>query len=158
MSSCASARSHRPAADDDRRADRLGLCGPHDARFTEFMKDPDSVIGYLREILAGREKRHIGHNPAAGAMVVALLLRIGGTAYTGWLMEEPGRIAAAPAIVAIARADAEEHGGGAGEAARERVKGIHETLANLSLPLVGLHVAGVALASRHHHEDLPLAW
>ena len=134
-----------------------GFAGPHYARFAEFVKGPDKVIAYLRDILAGREKRHIGHNPAAGAMVVALLLSIGGTAYTGWLMEEPARMAAAPAIVAMAWADDDEHGEGGGEAARERVEGIHETLANLSLLLVALHVAGVALASRRHHENLPLA-
>lgn len=140
-----------------------GFTGPPYARFAQFLRAPDAVVAYLRDIAAGREKRHIGHNPAAGAMVVALLLAIGGTAYTGWLMADPARIAAlpqAPALVAAAWADDDgddRHGGRERSAAEARFEETHEVLANLSLLLVALHVGGVALASRRHHENLPLA-
>jgi cytochrome b len=139
-----------------------GFTGPHHARFAAFVRAPDVIVAYMRDMAAGREKRHIGHNPAAGAMVVALLLAIGGTAWTGWLMAEPARIAAlpeAPAIVAAAWADSDDDRGGdrRGSAAEERFEEIHEALANLSLLLVALHVGGVVLASRRHHENLPLA-
>jgi cytochrome b len=140
-----------------------GFTGPHYARFAQFVRAPDAVVGYLRDIAGGREKRYLGHNPAAGAMVVALLLAIGGTCWTGWLMAEPSRIAAlpeAPAIVAAAWADSdndERKAGGRRSAAEERFEETHEFLANLSLLLVALHVGGVALASRRHHENLPLA-
>jgi cytochrome b len=78
-------------------------------------------------------------------------------------MAEPSRIAAlpeAPAIVAAAWADSdndERKAGGRRSAAEERFEETHEFLANLSLLLVALHVGGVALASRRHHENLPLA-
>ena len=139
-----------------------GFTGPHYARFAQFVRAPDAVVAYLRDIAAGREKRYLGHNPAAGAMVVALLLAIGGTAYTGWLMAEPARIAAlpqAPAIVAAAWADSDDDDRepGGRNAAEERFEEIHEMLANLSLALVALHIGGVVLASRRHHENLPLA-
>lgn len=141
-----------------------GFSGLHYARFAEFVRAPDAVVVYLRDIAAGREKRHLGHNPAAGAMVVALLLAISGTCWTGWLMAEPSRIAAlpeAPTFVAAAWADSddddERNDGARRSAAEERFEETHEFLANLSLMLVALHVGGVALASRRHHENLPLA-
>jgi cytochrome b len=110
-------------------------------------------------MLRGQERRYIGHNPAGAAMVVALLLTLSATAFTGWLMEEPDRVArlqTLPQIVAPAHADepreAEHRGGQSG-----LLKDVHETLANLMLFLAAVHVGGVVLASKRHHENLPRA-
>ena len=54
-----------------------GLIGSTTARFTNFIKGPGAVIGYLKASKAGEHPLHAGHNPAGGLMVVALILLIG---------------------------------------------------------------------------------
>ena len=63
-----------------------GFLGTPYARFSQFVRGPATVLGYLSAMLSGREARYIGHNPAGGAMVVALLGVMSATALTGWLM------------------------------------------------------------------------
>ena len=128
-----------------------GFVGSRYARFAQFLRGPGAVVAYLRAMVAGRERRHIGHNPAGAAMIVALLVAMAGTALTGWLMAEPSRQALLPAIVTPAFAD--DHGEGKGRS-EDMIEEIHETLANLMLALVLLHLGGVALASVRHRENL----
>ena len=139
-----------------------GVIGTRYARFGRFVKGPRGTMAYLGDIAHGRERRYLGHNPAGAAMIVALLLTLSGTAFTGWLMAEPDRVALLPTlppIVASAHADEDgEHGEYGGRAAFDGpLKEVHETLATLVLVLAGLHLAGVALASLRHHENLPRA-
>ena len=110
-----------------------GLVGSRHARFADFVFSPAAVIAYLRDLLVGRPKRYLGHSPAGGAMVIALLVAITVTCVTGLLMgpEESGY----------------------GEAFEE----LHELAAAASLGLVFAHIAGVLLASFVHRENLPLA-
>lgn len=136
-----------------------GLVGGHYARFAQFVKVPGETLGYLGDMTRGRERRYLGHNPAGAAMVVALLLTLAGTAFTGWLMEEPDRVAMLPAmpqVVAAAWADDDGDEREYGEAT-ELLEDVHETLANFMLFLAALHVGGVVLASFRHHENLPRA-
>jgi cytochrome b len=107
-----------------------GFIGPRHARFSDFVRGPSTVLGYLRAMVAGREPRYLGHNPAGGAMVVALLLTVAGTAMTGWLQTTDAFW---------------------GSSVMEE---IHETLASLILVLVAAHLAGVTLASMRHDENL----
>jgi cytochrome b len=108
-----------------------GLFGTKHARFTDFIYRPGTVFGFLRKTLQFRAPRYIGHNPAGGAMVVVLLctlLAIGGT---GLLMTTYTEL--------------------------RWLKDVHEVLANFSLVLVALHVAGVIAASIEHRESLVTA-
>lgn len=107
-----------------------GLVGTRYARFTQFIKSPAATIGYLRDIMRGREQRYLGHNPAGAAMIVALMLAMGGCAFTGWLSTTNAFWGA------------------------DWLEEIHEFLANGLLILVLLHVGGVLLASLRHHENL----
>lgn len=107
-----------------------GFYGSRYARFRQFLRGPRTVIAYLKDVAAGRELRHLGHNPAGAAMILALLLCMVGLCLTGWLYTTE-------AFWGVAW-----------------VEETHEILANLLLALVGLHVAGVVLASRRHHENL----
>ncbi len=136
-----------------------GLVGSRYARFAQFLKGPRETLAYIGDMRRGKERRYLGHNPAGAAMIVALLVTLSGTAFTGWLMEDEARVAmlpAMPAIVAPAWADDDSDEREYGE--RGEVEGplkeVHETLANLMLLLAALHVGGVVLASFRHHENL----
>jgi cytochrome b len=107
-----------------------GFVGPRHARFSDFVRGPSTVLGYTRAMVAGREPRYLGHNPAGGAMVLALLLTVAGTALTGWLQTTDAFW---------------------GSSVMEE---IHETLAFLILVLVAAHLAGVTFASIRHDENL----
>lgn len=136
-----------------------GLVGSRYARFTQFLRGPSSVIAYLRDMGRGRERRYLGHNPAGAAMILALLLTLAGTAFTGWLLEDPLRIAALPELPQIvAPTFADDDGYGEyGEGGNEMVEELHEVLANGLLILIALHVGGVVLASVRHRENLARA-
>jgi cytochrome b len=137
-----------------------GLVGSRHARFARFVKGPGETFAYLGDMVRGTERRYLGHNPAGAAMILALLVTLSGTAFTGWLMEEPDRLAmlpAAPNVVAAAWADDDGDERGEGGEAEGPLKEVHETLANLMLLLAALHVGGVVLASFRHHENLARA-
>lgn len=139
-----------------------GLVGSRYARFAHFLKGPGETLAYLGDMTRGRERRYLGHNPAGATMIVALLVTLAGTAFTGWLMEDETRVAMLPTISAIvAPAWADDDGDARESGERGQVEGplkeVHETLANLMLLLAALHVAGVVLASFRHHENLARA-
>jgi cytochrome b len=81
-------------------------------------------------VATGREARYLGHNPAGGAMIVALLATLVGLCLSGWLLTTDTFWGSEP------------------------MEDIHETLANLALILVGLHIAGVVVSSIQHNENL----
>jgi len=150
-----------------------GLVGTKHARFSDFVCSPVVTMRYIGDLLASRAKRFIGHNPAGGAMVVALLLGLTGTTISGlmlyaieegegplagWVAQAPAS-SGAPILVAKAYADDDEdkrHGTNKrrDEASEEFWEETHEVFANLTLLLVGLHVAGVLFSSYKHRENL----
>ena len=146
-----------------------GFIGTKYARFRDFVYPPSAVLAYAREMLAGKSKRYLGHNPLGGMMVIALLLSLLAASVTGLVLqgaeEGAGPFAAitvstsvtAPTVISRAVADEDEddkeNNGGNGEA-DETWKELHEFFANLSLLLVVLHIAGVMVGSLAHRENL----
>jgi cytochrome b len=63
-----------------------GFAGSTHARFTDFVKSPGAVLAYLRDSLSLKAKRYLGHNPAGGVMILALLAALAGTCATGYMM------------------------------------------------------------------------
>ena len=133
-----------------------GLVGSKYARFAQFLRGPADTISYIGDVLRGKERRYLGHNPAGAVMTVALLLTLSATAFTGWLLQEPDRVAMLPDLpqtVSPAYADDDDdegYNGGGSEILEEA----HEVLANLMLLMIAIHVGGVVLASFRHNENL----
>ncbi|NIJ40797.1 cytochrome b [Parvibaculum indicum] len=151
-----------------------GFIGPEHARFSDFVYSPGKVFGYLRDLITFRAKRYVGHSPAGGAMVIALLLSLAGTTGTGafmyfshdegggeqsFIIPEEAIRAAEGMIVTPAYADEDEYGEEreGREHQENPLEEVHEFFANLALFLVILHLGGVALASFAHKENLPQA-
>jgi cytochrome b len=107
-----------------------GFVGPGYARFSAFVRPPGAVAAHLKAMLEGSEARFVGHNPAGGAMIVLLLAAMTAAATTGWLLTTDwfwGSLA---------------------------MKRAHSALAHGLVLLVLAHLAGVALASFRHKENL----
>lgn len=147
-----------------------GLVGPPRARFSDFVYAPRRVFRYFLDLIRFRSKRYVGHSPAGGAMVVALLLMLVLTTGTGMtrLAIEEGEGPLAPLFAAAPAADdttlvlvSSDNGSGDAEdgARREEsfVGELHETFGNITLFLVFAHIGGVLLASFAHRENLPRA-
>ena len=127
-----------------------GFVGTKNARFTSFVRSPGVTAGYLVDIAKNRAQRHTGHNPAGGAMILALLVFLTVTIFSGLeiyaIEENAGPLAGF--VIADSRPDGEH------ERAEEFWEEVHEVSANFTLFLVILHVAGVLLASVTHRENL----
>ena len=63
-----------------------GVLGPRHARFSTFVRTPHEVYAYLRDAALFKAPRYLGHNPAGGAMILALLSMLIGTCFTGYMM------------------------------------------------------------------------
>lgn len=108
-----------------------GLLGTRYARFGGFVRGPAAILRYLRSLLGSRPEHHVGHNPAGAMAIVLLLLSSMAIVLTGW-------------------ANYNDLGG-------DWLEELHEGAANFMLTVVGVHVAGVALASWRHRENLVLS-
>ena len=111
-----------------------GLVGSRYARFSDFVKSPAAALAYLRGYLpaAGRTGRpqthYLGHNPAGGWAVVALLAAVALAVSTGYLNYQ--------------------------DDSAEFWSELHELAGNGIMVLVGLHVAAVIATSLLHRENL----
>lgn len=60
-----------------------GFIGGRYAKFSQFMYRPSIIIQYLKNLLTGKPQHYVGHNPAGGVMVIALLFSLMITAISG---------------------------------------------------------------------------
>lgn len=110
-----------------------GFLGPRHARFTDFVRPPAAVRRHLGAILAHRDRRYLGHNPAGGAMILVLLTVAILVGLTGWLSTTYWFFGS------------------------DFVTEAHELLANVMLALAAMHILGVIHASWRHRENLVLS-
>ncbi|GGD15857.1 cytochrome b/b6 domain-containing protein [Aureimonas glaciei] len=107
-----------------------GLVGSRHARFADFMPTPRRLVPYVRDLVAGREKRQLGHNPLAAVMMIVLMLLLALTAGTGFM-------STLDAFWGV-----------------KWVKELHEVFANGILWLAVLHAVAAIVESRRHRENL----
>jgi cytochrome b len=105
-----------------------GLLGTRHARFASFVRGPKAAARYVGAALRGRPEHHAGHNPAGAIAIVALLALTVIVTASGWLTYA-------------------ELGGG-------WLEELHEGAASFMLGVVGVHIAGVLIASLLHRENL----
>jgi len=118
-----------------------GLIGTHYARFHSFAHDWASVSQYIRGLLSGEAMRYIGHNPAGGWAIFAMLL-------LGFLVSIAG---------VFVLGGEEGHGPLAGllsYAVGIYSHQVHEVLAWVMLAVTVIHVLGVIVESIFHKENL----
>lgn len=110
-----------------------GFIGPKYARFSQFLRGPTEVIAYLRDLPRGRARRSLGHNPAGGWSIIAMLLMIAVVALSGIIM------------------NTDRFWGNA------LVEDIHTLSADVLIGLVVVHLCGVLVSSLAHNENLVVA-
>jgi cytochrome b len=140
-----------------------GFVGPRHARFRDFVRSPLVALAYFRDLLYGRARRYVGHSPAGGAMVIALLVCLAATVATGLIAYgEEGKGPLAVVVVSDANANGNEAEHRAlaktgGEQTESAIGELHGLLANITVALVVAHIFGVVVASVVHKENLVLA-
>jgi cytochrome b len=107
-----------------------GVVGTRYARFASFAFGPRAVLRYLRSLATLRSVRYVGHTPA-GSWAIWLMLGLG---------------------LAVGATGYGAYAGGA-----EWLEDAHAALAWALLAIVVVHVAGVALGSVLHRENLVVA-
>ncbi len=105
-----------------------GLIGSRYARFSSFTFRPAEIVEYLKSLLHRHPKHYLGHNPA-GAVAIFLLLGL-------------GLLSGISGVLLYL-----EIGG-------EMFEDLHEGAANMMLAVVFIHIAGVAVSSLLHRENL----
>ncbi len=105
-----------------------GLIGSRHARWQSMIFSPLEIVTYFRRVASGQGRYYAGHNPGSAVVLLALLIFAGATVATGMFMP-------------ISKLFEEAH----------------EVLPIIVLALTGLHIAGVVMASRLHHENYTLA-
>ena len=104
-----------------------GLIGTRYARFTQFIKGPKQILIHFKGALSGNHAT-VGHNPAGGLVMVALMLIILLIGLTGyWSVKE---------------------------FLGDFMSGAHETIASLALALVVIHIAAAIIMSLLQKENL----
>lgn len=118
-----------------------GVIGTRRARFTQFVKSPKVVLDYLKQMIRFKVPHYIGHNPAAAAMIVCLLISLIMTSVSGMvIIAGEGQGPLTGTLFASINHDLAED--------------VHELFANFTVFLVVLHVAGVLLSSLLEKESL----
>jgi cytochrome b len=121
-----------------------GFIGSDYARFSNFLCSPVKSIIYVKDVVALKAKRYLGHNPAGAAMIMLLLVSLLMTSITGFAVYGADQGSGPLANIV----------GSSNEKLWEEV---HEFFANFTLFLVFLHIAGVIVESFIHRENLAKA-
>jgi cytochrome b len=105
-----------------------GLVGSRYALFGGFVRGPAAVMRYLRSLLGSAPEHHVGHNPAGSVAIVSMLVTTASMVGSGWAVYN-------------------DVGG-------NLMENLHELSGNFMLAVVAVHVLGVVVASKLHHENL----
>ena len=118
-----------------------GFAGTRHARFADFVRTPRAMRAYMANILAGAKAQHLGHNPAGGWSVMAILACLLVQAVTGLFVTDEV-LFDGPFFRAVS------------EETAHRLKQLHGINFNILLLLIGLHLAAITFYRFVKREDL----
>lgn len=118
-----------------------GFAGTRHARFADFVRTPRAMRAYMADILAGGKAQYLGHNPAGGWSVMAILACLLVQAVTGLFVTDEV-LFDGPFFRAVS------------EQTAHRLKQLHGINFNILLLLIGLHLAAIAFYRLAKREDL----
>jgi cytochrome b len=120
-----------------------GVVGSHTARFSQFVRGPRAVIGYLRGLMSGQPQPVAapGHNPLGALSVVAMLVVVGFQAVSG-LFSDDDILLRGPYAAAVSKD------------LSEWFSKMHEWNSNLIIGLVVLHLAAIAFYVFYKKDNL----
>ncbi|KCZ46822.1 cytochrome b/b6 domain-containing protein [Hyphomonas pacifica] len=110
-----------------------GVIGPKTARFAAMVTGPAVLVGYVKDLLAGRHRPHFGHNPVGSLSVFAMLAALAAQLGTGLFTVDTDGLESGP-LASLISFDA-------GRQAAE----IHEISFNVLFTLICLHVIAIAV-------------
>lgn len=154
-----------------------GIIGTKYARFSDFVRSPKEVAKYVKELINKKPPRYIGHNPAGGWMIIALLMSLLVVTMSGlkiYAIEEGrgplAKVNSELFVIGDAYADRDEHDDDDDEYKyksygeyeekenheqdEEFWEEIHELSTNITLLLILLHITGVVVSGKLHRENL----
>lgn len=102
------------------------------ANFRSFPPDPPRAVEYVQEVMHGRARRFMGHNPAGSIVIYAMLLCGLVTVTSGYLVYNDGWLISNSHYAKL----------------------VHHYAAWTWLLLVALHIVGVVTESLLHHDNL----
>lgn len=120
-----------------------GLIGARHARFADFVHTPAAMRAYMRDTLAGRPTRFLGHNPAGGWSVLAMLACLFVQAVTGLFLTDD-ILFDGPFYGLL------------GKEWTDRLDTVHQANFVVLLVLIGLHLSAIAFYRVAKHENLVL--
>ncbi len=118
-----------------------GVIGSSSARFTGFIASPRAVLNYLRRIKNKEVIHSIGHNPAGGWMVLALIGTVFFIVMSGLIANDDMMLEGPLARYA-------------GKHLSDLATALHEQSFNVLLGLVALHVAAILVYLIFKKENL----
>lgn len=146
-----------------------GVIGTRYARFSNFIYSPRKVINYAKSLIQGQPEHYVGHNPAGGYLIIALLLSLLVVTLSGlklYALEEgrglfAGNAAKNSAEVSLVQktlisqsdnenAEEEEDE----EEGEEFWEELHEAASNFTVFLIFIHITGVLISSRLEKQNL----
>jgi cytochrome b len=123
-----------------------GLVGSSTSRFASFVSWPWSAAGYILDMLRGRDRRYLGHNPLGAWMIIGLLTVVTVQGILGLYTVEHNDITAGPLYRTVP------------EAVWQQLSKWHLWVFYwVILPLVGVHVTANVLYGAVKHEPLVAA-
>jgi cytochrome b len=108
-----------------------GIVGTRYARFSQFIKGPRETLHHIKSLLTGNQHPELGHNPAGALVMISLMILILLISLTGyWSVKE---------------------------FLGDFMSGAHETISNIALVVVVIHMAAAIIMSFMQKENLILS-